>query len=135
MNAFNVTVKRKIEIQTGLLAIRDDFQPGRQLVVNGTDRGIILNLGQISWTKFVQLAAGHLQPAWKGITANDGGAKWNRLHQTILESRTHNSSLRDVYRRITAGGSRWIREPMIERLLRKSAGESRPPGGVGPSTQ
>jgi hypothetical protein len=24
---------------------------------------------------------------------------------------------------------------MIERLLRKSAGESRPPGGVGPSTQ
>ena len=98
MNAFNVTVKRKIEIQTGLLAIRDDFQPGRQLVVNGTDRGIILNLGQISWTKFVQLAAGHLQPAWKGITTNDGGTKWNRLQQTILESRTHNSSLRDVYR-------------------------------------
>jgi hypothetical protein len=67
IDPFDETVKREIEINPGLLAIGDDVQAGRHLIVDRSDDGVVLQFGDIVGTEAIQILYGKLQPAWKGV--------------------------------------------------------------------
>ena len=80
LDALNVAVKGKIEIQARLLPIADDIQPGGELIVYRANHCVVLNLSEIILPKQRQILAGMFEPGWKRIAADDGSTKWTRLH-------------------------------------------------------
>jgi hypothetical protein len=80
-NSLQKSVEGEVEIEAGLLAIRDDIEPGIQLIVQGRDHGVIDHLLAVGFTELVEMSAGELKPSWERITANDRRAEWLWLHR------------------------------------------------------
>ena len=79
-DAFNETVEGQIEIKPRLLAIRDDIQPGGDLILNGHLRRIILHFRNVSAAEFGEVPCREFEPARERVTADDGGAERLGLH-------------------------------------------------------
>jgi hypothetical protein len=74
IQALQETVKRQVEIQAGLLAIRDHIQPRVNLIPNRYRHRIVYQLRPISFTKPVEMSTGKLQPSRERIAADHGRA-------------------------------------------------------------
>ena len=55
VNAFDVPIERKIKVESGLLAIGDDVQPRRDLIVDRGDHGIVLHLGDFGCPELIEM--------------------------------------------------------------------------------
>ncbi len=80
VDALEVAIEGEIEIEARLLAIGDDVEAGRGLIVNGGEDGVVLEFGDVVGAEFVEMAGGKLEPCREGIAADDGGAQGARLH-------------------------------------------------------
>src|SRR5262249_4099442 len=65
-------VERQVEIVTGLLAVGDDIQPGRQLIVDCGDHCVRAKFLDIGFTELIEMGGSKLQPSRKGITPDHG---------------------------------------------------------------
>lgn len=81
-------VKRKIEIQTRLLAVGNHIKVRSNLVVNGGNHSVVPQLGAISFTELLKVGASELQPAGPRIAADDGCAKRAILHIDSFTAQT-----------------------------------------------
>jgi hypothetical protein len=85
---FQVTVKGKIEVQPGLLAIGYDIQAGRQLIKKSRDNSVVLHFCAVGFTKLIEMLTGKLQPTRKWVAANHGRAEGVLLHTQLLQKKT-----------------------------------------------
>lgn len=69
-------VKRQVEIEPRLLAVGDDVESRRDLIVQRRDDGIVLQFAAIIAAELIEMLAGEFEPAGEGIAANDGGSEW-----------------------------------------------------------
>jgi hypothetical protein len=76
------SIKRKIEVQTRLFAVRDYIQSGIHLVVNRCDDCIVLQLFPVGFTEVFKMLASEFKPAGKRVAANYRGAKRLLVHST-----------------------------------------------------
>jgi hypothetical protein len=74
-------IKRQIEIEPCLLAIRDDIEAGGNLIVNRCDDSIVLQFAAIIASELIEMLDGEFEPAGKRIAANDGGSERLFLHE------------------------------------------------------
>jgi hypothetical protein len=74
-------VEREIEIEPGLLAIRDDIEPGLELVVQGGDHGIVDHFLAVGFAELVEVSAGEFEPSRERITADHRRAERLWLHR------------------------------------------------------
>ena len=79
-DALDEAVEAQIEVKPRLLAIRDDIQPGGDLILNRHLRRIVLHFRDVGRPKAAEVLRGKFKPAWKRITANDGGAERLGFH-------------------------------------------------------
>lgn len=82
-DAFKIAVEGKIEVEASLLAIGNDVQSSRELIMNCHNHGVFLQLSNVSWAEGIQVLAGKLQPSRKRIASNDGCAQWSWLHGSV----------------------------------------------------
>ena len=50
-----VAVEREVEVEPRLLAVGDDVEPGRELVVHGRDHRVLLQLGEVVRPELVEV--------------------------------------------------------------------------------
>src|SRR5262245_39320390 len=72
LDPFEEAVKRQVEIEPGLFAVRDDVQSGGDLVVNRRYHRVFLQFSPIRRAELIEMLTGEFQPAGKGITADNG---------------------------------------------------------------
>jgi hypothetical protein len=80
-DALQETVEGEVEIEPGLLAVRDDVETGFHLVVQGGDHGVINHFLAVGLTELVEVTAGELEPARERVAADHGRAQGLRLHR------------------------------------------------------
>src|SRR5437899_6595910 len=73
-------VEREVEVETRLLPVGDHVQARGSLVMNGGQDSVVLQFSAVSLAELLQMRTGQLQPARKGITADDGGPKGVLVH-------------------------------------------------------
>jgi hypothetical protein len=84
INPLEVAIERQVEVQPRLLAVRDNVQPRRHLVVHRGDDRIVLRLDNVVRPELVEVPTGEFQPARKRVTADDGGAERAIFHGSIV---------------------------------------------------
>jgi len=75
LDAFEVAVEGEVEIEARLFAVGDDVEACAHLVVDGRDDGVFLHFGDVGAAKLAEVAGGELEPAGKGVAADDGRSK------------------------------------------------------------
>jgi hypothetical protein len=75
LNARQKAIEAKVEVQTGLLAIRNDIQSRGDLISNGDANGIVLHFRDVICAELVQVLGCKLKPAWEWVGADDGGTE------------------------------------------------------------
>src|SRR5688500_13309927 len=81
-DSLEVTIEREIEVEAGLLAVRDDVQAGPNLIVQGCNHGVILNLADVRSAEGFEMLTRKFEPARERITADHGGAQGAGLHES-----------------------------------------------------
>ena len=79
-NARQKAIEAKIEVQSGLFAIRNDIQSRSDLISNGNANGIVLDFRDVICAELVQVLGCKLKPAWEWVGADDGGTKGDSGH-------------------------------------------------------
>src|SRR6516162_897502 len=69
-NAIDITIKGKIEVEPGLLAIGNGIQSCCSLVMYSSNDSVFDHLFHISGPKFIQVLTGKLKPSGKRVAAN-----------------------------------------------------------------
>ena len=63
LDPVEVAVEREVEVEPRLLAVGDHVEPGRDLVVDGGDDGVVLQLGDVVGAERVEVRRRVLEPA------------------------------------------------------------------------
>src|SRR5438445_6363227 len=73
-------VEREVEVETRLFSVGDDVQTRGSLVVDGGQDSVVLQFSAVSLAELLQMRTGQLQPARKGVTADDGSPEGVLFH-------------------------------------------------------
>jgi len=57
-DALQISIKGKVEVETCLLAVGDDIEASRHLVVNRSNDGIFLKFGAVGVAELIEVSAG-----------------------------------------------------------------------------
>ena len=74
LDAGEEAVEREVEVEAGLLTVGDHVEAGGDLIVDGGDGGVVLQLGAIGRAELVEVLDGEEQPAGQRIAADHAGA-------------------------------------------------------------
>jgi hypothetical protein len=80
LNTRQKAIEAKIEVQSGLFAIRNDIQSRSDLIGNGDANGIVLDFHDVICAELVQVLGCKLKPAWEWVGADDGGTEGDGGH-------------------------------------------------------
>jgi hypothetical protein len=80
LDARQKTIETQVEVQTGLLAIRDHIKPCCDLIRNGNANGIVLDFRDVICAELVKVLGCKLKPTWERVGPDDGGSEGNRGH-------------------------------------------------------
>lgn len=83
-DAFDESVEGEIEIEPRLLAISNHIKSGIELIAHGDADGVVDQFRAVGFTEAVEMFAGKFQPRWKGIAADDSGAKRLLFHFIVV---------------------------------------------------
>ena len=72
LDSFEEAVEAEVEVEPRLLAVRDGVEPGGDLVVNGRDHGVFLQLGHVVGPEILEVLGRVFEPARKGIAPDHG---------------------------------------------------------------
>ena len=75
-------VEAEVEVEPSLLAVRDHVETRGDLVVDGCDHRVLLELGCVVRPELVQVFGGVFEPAGKGVAPDHGRSQ--RRHVRIL---------------------------------------------------
>ena len=86
LDAVEVAVERQVEVEPRLLAVGDHVEAGADLVVDGGDDGVVLQLGAIGRAEAVEVLDGEQQPAGQRVAADDRRPQLSRHCADIMPS-------------------------------------------------
>jgi hypothetical protein len=84
LDAVEVAIEGKVEVEPRLLPVRDHVESRVDLVVDGADDGVIDELCDVIWPEVVEVGARVLEPSREWITADHRRAERTLLHAAIL---------------------------------------------------